>query len=255
MWLIAALLIIFYLDLRRRHRQTWRGVNHAIRQAAGEFQDLHDMTMLMSDLELRAPLPPLTKVRMGSDLITFIRRTIRKQRPKTIVEIGSGLSTILSSYVLEELGEGRLIALEDVAPFAEETRELLRDHGLEQYATVVDAPITKCEVNGEIHNWFDYKAMGEIPNIDLLIVDGPKLSKDRYPALPLMLPYLSDDAIVITDDASHPDMQKVIERWRGENPQLSFEIVPLKLGGLVIRKSRQRSPDGQRGEPEMAMAQ
>jgi hypothetical protein len=73
-------------------------------------------------------------------------------------------------------------------------------------------------------------ALVDLPEIDLLLVDGPPGSagtQARYPALPVLSDRLADGAIVVLDDFSRADETTIVERWCAEIPGLarSFAIL------------------------------
>src|SRR5690606_6944595 len=100
------------------------------------------------------------------------------ERPRTVVELGSGVSTLLTSYALESIGdsEAHLYSLDHEAQFAGITRSNLAAHGLAGRATVLDAPLVETQAGGETRQWYDIaeleSALGA-RKIDLLVVDGP----------------------------------------------------------------------------------
>ena len=59
---------------------------------------------------------------------------------REVVECGSGVSTVVLARALREVG-GRLYSLEHDLAWAERTRSLLDDEGLDRFARVVDAPL------------------------------------------------------------------------------------------------------------------
>ena len=169
----------------------------------------------------RLPLP-LGDVAIDARFAALLVDTIRRLRPRLTVECGSGSSTVLGAACLRELGAGRIVSLEHHAEYAEHTRSLLREHGLEEWAEVVTAPLREWEVNGGKMPW--YGADPEqfaYPGIDLLVVDGPPRTigpSARYPAMPLLRPYLSPDCVLLLDDGNRSDECAVALRWAAELP-------------------------------------
>ena len=60
---------------------------------------------------------------------------------KRVLELGSGLSTLIMAYAFEAAGAGMIVtSLEDHAGYAEQNAQsMLREHGLEDYASVIEA--------------------------------------------------------------------------------------------------------------------
>jgi hypothetical protein len=147
---------------------------------------------------------------------------------QTIVECGSGNSTVYLARLLSQLGAGHVLSLEHEPRWAALTSSLVEREGLTRWATVVHAPL----VNG----WYDRKVIPAVDDIDLLIVDGPpahtpELAQSRYPAWPYFSASLARGAAVLVDDVDRPGEREVLKRWAREfgvpvpTPHDSFAII------------------------------
>ena len=96
---------------------------------------------------------------------------------------------------------------------------MLRDRGLEKFATVVDAPLKDYRIGGTEYRWYDIPD-GEIDEpIDVLLVDGPPGTTGpmaRYPAVPVLLDRLSTLATVLVDDANRDDEVEMTSLWQSQ---------------------------------------
>jgi predicted O-methyltransferase YrrM len=135
-------------------------------------------------------------------------------RRTSIVECGSGVSTVVLARLLRQRGAGgRVIALEHDADWAQLVNELLAQDQLSEFGRVVLAPL-----EGE-PAWYSLGSLTELPStIDLLIVDGPPADRPgnglrRAPALSILEPRLSETAVVYLDDINRPGEQSVLEGW------------------------------------------
>ena len=174
-------------------------------------------------IQTRRPLP-LWETRMARpELLAAVWKFVVEERPCLALELGSGLSTLVIAYALEEVGEGEVISLEDHRGYAARTRRLLSEHGLSDYAQVLDAPLAAIRIDGEKHYWYSTEGLPGDMAIDLLLIDGPGTSLagvTRYPSLPVLRRFLAKDALVIVDDVDRPRDQANINRWRTEFPEL-----------------------------------
>jgi len=161
---------------------------------------------------------------LTADAAAVLARQVALRKPKLVVELGSGVSTILVGTMLRAQGFGRLVSLDHDPSWAEETRRQIRAGGLEQQVEVLDAPLTRQDVDGESFAWYAIPAKLEQTGvIDLLIVDGPPQAGDpgglpRYPALPKLLPLMSPDAEIFVDDARRPGETEMVRRWLARYP-------------------------------------
>lgn len=142
----------------------------------------------------------------------------------SVVECGSGASTVLLARLLRQRGAGTLTAVEHDEEWAARVRDLLRREHLDAVATVVHAPLT-----GE-PAWYDHAALEEsLPAaIDLLVVDGPPAFEPqdahrRLPALTSFEPRLTPDATVFLDDVDRAGERHVLARWE-ETTSWRFQV-------------------------------
>lgn len=160
-------------------------------------------------------------------LIDTVLRHILRSGARSIVECGSGWSTVLIARCLQELGRGHVVAIEHDRSFAEQTTALLEQHGAAERATVVHAALEIRELDGETWSWFGPAADAAVGGeIDLLLVDGPPghvHRRMRYPAVPILRDRLSDGAVVVLDDGLRTDERWAAVRWSrllGVQPRL-----------------------------------
>jgi hypothetical protein len=177
-------------------------------------------------------------------------------RPSVIVECSSGTSSIVLAQCCRLNGRSRVYSLENGASFAASTREQLKLHGLEAYCTVIDAPLQPVTVCGETFQWYQLDGLvdglnagltngptGDTGNspagtgIDLLVIDGPPgfiQPRSRFPAMPLLAPWLADSAVIMLDDAVRDDEQRVVEQWLRLFPEFSHHYLELERGCSVL---------------------
>jgi predicted O-methyltransferase YrrM len=189
-----------------------RGVTKVQREQTREVEAL---LQLFAGLEPRAPMPSSGGWALDPTSLLEISFLVRRAQPKTVLELGSGTSTVWMAYVLEKTG-GRLISFEHDAEYAERTRLLLSTHGLGHVAEVRHAPLRPLVIAGEEFKWYDLDAFADLSDIDLLVVDGPPGATGpvaRLPALHVLEDKLSAAASVVLDDIERPDEQDIVRRW------------------------------------------
>lgn len=238
---IAGPLVAFGVELRRQRRRL-RRLERRVRTQhdtlTAELRQQRALIELAAGLGARAPLPPMTDWAVLPDLGRLLVETVLDLRPGTVVECGSGTSTVLIAYALERLGRGHVVALEHDPAQAERTEELLRRHGVARWATVRRAPLMPHAVGGETFRWYDVGAEPLPERIDLLFVDGPPGGVQplaRYPAVPVLRERLSPGAVVLLDDAARPDERAVAERWASELPDMALDLVATAKGTAILR--------------------
>jgi len=139
------------------------------------------------------------------------------------------MSTVVIARLLAERG-GTLASVEHDPAGANLVREQLEREGLTGRAQVLAAPLEPNADSWSGEHWYAREAISGLPGaIDLLLVDGPPgLTADtahsRYPALGALASRLTDNAVVILDDADRAPEREIVERWLKDLPDWQFGI-------------------------------
>ncbi|WP_445258568.1 class I SAM-dependent methyltransferase [Nocardioides aurantiacus] len=159
-------------------------------------------------------------------ILFIIDRVLGDPERETILECGSGASTVWAAAAFRKRGHGHVYSIDHDPEFAEVTRRNLRTHGLQDWATVIDAPLTQVDVPGrDPMPWYDVAGLpADLPGVDLLFVDGPPRPtgpQARYPAFPVLRHLLAPGALVVLDDTNRRDERDIAKSWQRE-PGMSF---------------------------------
>jgi len=192
-------------------------INHLVRRVNETEATLQEMINIRPLLDG----PPLDYGgwAMDSHLGKTLAQAIARHEPQCVLECGSGTSTVFIAQCMKrEKTGGRIIALEHLERFAEKTRQMLREHEVEEYGKVVTAPLEQREVDGKKQPWYgvDLRRLEDVPPINLLVVDGPPQdtsTRARFPALPLLHEHISDECIVILDDGDRKEEAEIAQEW------------------------------------------
>lgn len=118
---------------------------------------------------------------------------VRQRRPATVVEFGTGTTTMIMAHAMQEVGFGRIVTIDHIAKFSDETREAmpadLRPR-VEFVLTWVEAEMAEGVTTLRYH---------DAPNVapDMVFVDGPPtlFGKQHFP---------SSDALHLVKTATVP---------------------------------------------------
>lgn len=209
------------------------------RHAERLFRQTEALADLHRLIEVRGAVAPSRGWALSPDVLLTYVEAILTAEPDTIVECGSGLSTIWAAYALEKLGgTGRVVALEHEEQFAGITRANLQRHGLTKHAEVRTAPLTDVEIDGKTWRWYAPSALDGLAGVGVVLVDGPPKPTGeyaRYPALPMLRETLAPGAVVLLDDADRPDEKAIAQRWADEWPGATLEHLNHEKGTAVLR--------------------
>jgi predicted O-methyltransferase YrrM len=188
------------------------------------------------------PLPLPGGWAASTDLLGEVLRAVtarHARQPQLVVELGSGVSTLVIAAALRANGAGRLISVDAEEGYAAITREQLQRHSLTDWAEIRFAVLKDMVFEGVTRPWYDTAALGDLKEIDLLLIDGPPtlLRPDiRYPALPFFWNRLSAGAIVLLDDAARPAEQGMAKIWQRTFPQARYDYLRFEKGALRVTK-------------------
>jgi predicted O-methyltransferase YrrM len=179
---------------------------------------------------------------------------------RRVVELGSGMSTVLLARLLTQRrprGGWRLASVEHDASWAQRVTDQLDRENISRHVSVIHAPLAPHDVAAAHLLWYDDVAVaagldamlrGDL--VDLLVVDGPPAHAAghglaRYPALPVLQHRLAPGATVVLDDIDRRGEQEVVRRWERKFG-LSFERLPEPAGVAIATISSTNPPDEDR---------
>jgi len=206
-----------------------------------DYKQIESYISLLSVLNISMPLPIMREAAVSPDFANILVSIMFEKKPRIIVELGSGVSTLIIGYCIKKLSCGHVWSLDHNKKYSDITIKNLKAHGLEKFSTVIVAPMKSILVDNETYNWYDTKSLSTIKDkIDMLIIDGPPrryAENVRYPSLPLLYDYLSNDAIIILDDANRKGEKEIVSKWLKQYSHLSYECLNTEKGTVVISLS------------------
>ena len=193
------------------------------------YRQSEAMQQLLSLLKFSAPVPPTRSWAASPDLLLTLAQLVRTHNPKLVVELGSGVSTL----VVAKAGAKKVISIDHSGEFADKTREILKEHKVR--GVEIRVAQLKAHISGV--DWYDTAVIKDLKRIDLLIVDGPPGSKNpeaRMPARAEFIAKLSPKAIIVIDDVNREGERKLAESFAKALPNHILTIYPHEKGTAVI---------------------
>lgn len=235
--LILVVATLALLQVYSNGRLTRKIGKKNLKETRNTFHQLQALFALERKLKLDRGLPPTRGWAGSPDFLLQVCNEISTRRPNIVLECSSGVSTLVAARSLALNGSGHVYSLEHDPKYASRTRTMLSNYDLTQWATVVDAPLSR---EGGDTPWYSLSALPDIPPVDLLVVDGPPRSSAklaRLPALPRLASKLSDRAVIVLDDAARGDEQTTLARWKEEFPGFEQNLIPLEKGCAILVRS------------------
>lgn len=227
--MIMGVFVAGSLFVMHYHREMTK---HSI-NLAEHFQDLQ---FLQSQIDLRKPLPYLTGWSASPALASRLYSLIKESKPATILELGSGVSTVVMAYAIQKVGMGKLISIDHDKDYAEKTRAELKRHRLDHLVDVIHTPLVMTTTKGGPKPWYDISVLKSTTDINLLIIDGPPrhTCRDaRLPAFEQLSKRLAPGCIVVIDDSLRPDEKRSLDAWTIDCDLKLSEDIPSEKGVSV----------------------
>lgn len=181
-----------------------------------------DKRALLARLDLPGDaLPHLGSWKADTALLHLIVDHIERLRPRTVVELGAGASSLVTARALQLHGGGKLVSFDQHGDFVEATRDWLGEHGLQadmRTASLIPAP------GGWPGYWYDVTKLPEA--IDMLVIDGPCWSIHPFVrgAAETLFDRITPGGVILLDDGARPGERVVARRWRKRWPGFEFKL-------------------------------
>ena len=225
----AKLLRALHQRVSKNNSQTQESIKELKEQIWHSYRQSEALQQLFALLKFSAPIPPTRSWAASPDLLLTIADLVRTRKPRLVVELGSGVSTL----IVAKAGARKVISIDNSAEFAMKTREMLKAHKVRGVEVRV-APL-KSHASGV--DWYDTAKLKDLKKIDMLIIDGPPGSKNsdaRKPALKELLAKLSPNVVVVIDDVNRIGERELAEAFAKALPRHTLSILNHEKGTAVI---------------------
>ena len=225
--LMLAILLLIIFDKYRRITDIQQN----------DMKSLESHISLINVLNPEIPLWLKDGFSACSDYLNIVAREILIRKPQQILECGSGLSSIVSSYILKRNNSGKILSLEHLEWVQNAVNKELVLHNLEDFADVVHSPLVEVSTSIGKMSWYKSDIIDDLDEIDMVIVDGPPKHTHkmaRYPLLELVYKKLAKDAIIIMDDTNRKDEAKILKIWKHKYPNIIIRRFLTKQGAAII---------------------
>ena len=175
---------------------------------------------------------PWSDSALSATAISTVLNDIVVNSRSTIVECGGGVSTIYVGSLLRQIDriDAHLYTIEHDEEWIEILEEMIKDHRIDEWVTVVHAPLSHTPISWSGERWYDTSVLESMLRdirIDLLLVDGPPAHEEeikyaRYPAVPFFEETLADSYSIIIDDINRSSEYNITRKWE-EILEVNFE--------------------------------
>jgi predicted O-methyltransferase YrrM len=176
-------------------------------------------------------LPNLGSWKADTGFLTLLSDHVLSSKPRTVVELGAGATSLILARCLQMNGGGQLVSFDQHEDFVTATREWLADNGLAADLRVAPLGPAPGDWPGL---WYE---LGPLPDrIDLLVIDGPPWTIHPYVrgAAETLFDRLPAGGVVMMDDGARPGERVVAARWRRCWPDFDFRLETRGTKGTLI---------------------
>ncbi len=195
-----------------------------LRDIVLEIKDIRSLALLRN---VYSGYVPWTGASIHPTALTYMLNDITIHGRKHVVECGSGISTLyVASLLKQQKSDTVFHSIDHDENWINILKSQLEEYDLMDYVRFIHAPLSHCKHSLNEHClWYDTdKIESEMDGktIDLLFIDGPPANQknrelSRYPAIPVLKPYLAENYTVILDDASRKSERTIAGMWNRES--------------------------------------
>ena len=161
---------------------------------------------------------------------------VETQRPKSVIEVGSGTSTALFGALAHKYGF-EFLSLENHPGTVEYVEHIVEGTPFANKINIQVCDFVKRRtITGGAYYWYDVR-LEESDKFDFVFVDGPMgRLVGRNGAIPALYPHLTADFRLYLDDAQREHEAACVRQWQELYPELVHEPVNGDPGlGLIFR--------------------
>lgn len=214
---------------------------HVQRSGTDTVRQVEALLQLMERVDSPAlRFPPSGGFAMNPDSLLLLSDIILNHKPKRILELGSGSSTVWTGYFAKSVG-AHCVSIEHLEEYYSKTMQQLLEFGLDSTVELLFAPLEEVSIDGALHEWYRSSIFEDFNNIDLLIVDGPPESTGpnaRFPAFPVLRDHLSENALILIDDIDRAQETDMVDSWVSDTQGL--ELTELQAGRTGVLRYRRK---------------
>lgn len=192
---------------------------------AKAFQTLAPQHSRLGTAELQSliPLDSLGGWALCAETIDYLMEYIRIQRPLSILEFGSGTSSLALAWVMNRLhgpsDRAYVYSIDQSATYIQKAKDLLARHGLLRHVRFLQADLIDQQIGSVnttcyhlpapvLHRFFE----GVHP--DCVVIDGPAGHNGvRFGTIPLVRNYVSSRASIFLDDGLRDSELDTADQW------------------------------------------
>ena len=201
---------------------------------AGLYQQLAGLHAIHSALHQQSFAFPMRGWAISPDAMHHVLCALTQFQSPTVIEFGSGQSTVILASLCKQLN-GRLTSVEHDVEYS---RSIQRQLSAFNLANVVETQIVALSDQGVLGRTYDLTALS-VPAIDIALVDGPPghlAPHTRLGPLEWAVHRLSRGGVAFLDDSARPAEQEVLALLQTRQQGLCVTLLDTEKGLAKITR-------------------
>ena len=162
-----------------------------------------------------------TPFSISDHTLMWLWRFVNTYRPRAILEMGSGMSTIVFALYASRFPEAerpRIVSMDHDQSWLNQTIERCEELQLKDLVDFQLAEITDLELPDDFGSLKGYSVdhgvlKESLGSPELILIDGPPSTVGRQGTLPSVFPIMTKPATVLVDDAHREAELRFIDSW------------------------------------------
>ena len=184
------------------------------------YDQIAGLVQIKNAMEGRPVLRPMRGWAISPDAMNWILADLQERNAPTVIEFGSGQSTIIFAAALKR-NNGRLYSVEHDPVYCEAIRTQLNSCGLGTSVEFIHAPLFDGDGPPPIRS-YDMSKVPEIP-VDVALIDGPPYFNGpltRLTPLRWAARHINPGGTIFLDDSDRQSEQSCLNYITTEHPNL-----------------------------------
>lgn len=200
------------------------------------YDQVSGLLQIQNAMEGRPVLRPMRGWAISPDAMAWVLADLQGRESPTVIEFGSGQSTVILAAALRHCG-GRLISVEHDPAYSAVIQRQVAACGLSSYVQTIDAPLAE-PVRPEEPKSYDFSRLPDTM-VDVALVDGPPWTNGqltRLPPLRWTARHLNSGGVIFLDDALRDAEKSCVVSLKAEFPGLKVDSLQAEKG--LVRLTR-----------------
>lgn len=161
----------------------------------------------------------------------YILQQIELRKPKNVLDVGSGTSTILLAAMSEKMGF-KVTSVENLPSTVAYLADFVEQRNMGSNLTLHQCGFKSGRYpNGDSYRWYNIDLSNNADVFDFVIIDGPMGSiVGRNGAIPQIANHLAGNHLIILDDSQRDHELACVAEWQKHFPNLQVDYPQECLG-------------------------